>query len=66
MLIDLLDLFEGVPPKEVETMFIPQGALAYRGAAGHYTVKGNQHVAQALLERLQQLPAWNLSSELPL
>jgi hypothetical protein len=37
-------------------LFIAKDALDYRGAAGHYTAKGNQYVADVLYERLLALP----------
>ena len=52
-LIDLVGLFDSLEPTERAAMFIPEGAISYRGATGHYTAKGNEYVAQALLERMR-------------
>lgn len=56
LFIDLVEEFKDWTPDELATMFIPKGALDYQGAAGHYTAKGNQYVADVLYERLLALP----------
>ena len=61
--IDLVHVFDRLPPSEVASMYIPEGAIAYRGAEGHFTAKGNEYVARALLERLQPMLAQDLPQE---
>ncbi|MCL4302727.1 MAG: hypothetical protein KJ077_43970 [Anaerolineae bacterium] len=56
LFLDLVEEFKDWPPDERATMFIAKGALDYQGAAGHYTAKGNQYVADVLYERLLALP----------
>lgn len=56
LFIDLVEEFKDWPQDELATMFIARDALDYQGAAGHYTAKGNQHVADVLYERLLALP----------
>jgi hypothetical protein len=56
LFIDMVDEFRNLPPDELAQMFIQEGEIAYRGAAGHYTVKGNQYVADRLYEALMALP----------
>ena len=55
--IDLIDEFKDLPPDELAKMFIQEGQVTdYSLAAGHYTVKGNQYVADALYKRLLASP----------
>ncbi|MBE7472745.1 MAG: hypothetical protein HS114_26750 [Anaerolineales bacterium] len=55
-LLDLVDTFKGLPAGELDSLFIQKGEIDYQGAAGHYTVKGNQYVADVLYEQLMALP----------
>jgi hypothetical protein len=54
-LIDLVPDLNSLSGREVETFFIKAGDLPYRGAEGHYTVRGNQFIARALYRRLSAL-----------
>jgi hypothetical protein len=56
LLIDLLDDIQKLDEKEIKPLFIGERDLAYIGAAGHYTPKGNALVAKMLYERLRKLP----------
>lgn len=54
--IDLIETFRSLPTNQVQTMFIPEGELDFPGAAGHYSVEGNQWVASSLHEVLLAMP----------
>ena len=54
---DLADDFHRLSPEDLDRFFIPQGALAYPGAAGHYTEAGNAYVADLIYHRLLADPA---------
>lgn len=54
--IDVIEAFREVPPDRVQELFIPEGALDFPGAAGHYSVKGNEFVARLLYDALLALP----------
>ena len=56
LLIDLVDMFKDLPSAELTSLFIQKGEIDYQGAAGHYTSKGNQYVADALYKQLMALP----------
>jgi hypothetical protein len=54
---DLIDEFKGLSADELAEMFIQEEqAKEYNGSAGHYTIKGNQYVADVLYEKLLALP----------
>ena len=53
MFLDLVDDFMKIPDAEIEQLFI-QKSIRYLGA-GHYTVKGNQYVADMIHKRLLPL-----------
>jgi hypothetical protein len=55
--IDLSASCRGLPAAEQDGLFIPEGAVPYYGAVGHYSVKGNLWVANALLQRLRPVVA---------
>ena len=55
--IDVIEELRQLPADEVQSLFIPEGELDFPGAAGHYSVKGNQYVARILYERLLALPS---------
>ena len=47
--IDLVDEFKDLPPDKLAEMFIQEEQVKdYSGTAGHYTIKGNQYVADVL------------------
>jgi hypothetical protein len=50
--IDLIPDFRALPPAQVQELFIPEGEIDFPGAAGHYSVQGNEYIAQKLNERL--------------
>jgi hypothetical protein len=52
--IDLLDDFQRLTPSEAATLFIPAGQMIYEGHEGHYTVAGNELVAQLLDAKLRE------------
>ncbi len=54
--IDVVEEFRKLPPDQAQALFIPDGALDFPSAAGHYSVMGNQYVAQLLYEKLMALP----------
>ena len=54
--IDVVEAFKTLPPSEVERLFIPEGAMDPLGLASHYTVAGNEYVAQTLYQRLTSRP----------
>lgn len=50
--VDLVEALRALPRPEAEAFFIPEGALEFRAAEGHYTADGNAWVAERLAERL--------------
>ena len=53
-LINVLESFRNLPDGEAEEMFIPEGQLGYRGAAGHLNNQGNQLVADIIYKSLRE------------
>jgi hypothetical protein len=53
--VDLVPDLRQVAPDSVDGLFIPRGALAFRGAAGHYTEAGNVWVEKLLRARVPEL-----------
>ena len=56
LFIDLVDEFRKLPSDEVQGMFLSDDDIDYPGAAGHYTVKGNEFVAEVLYNKLVSFP----------
>ena len=56
LLVDLTDAFNGLSSEEVTSLFIQEGQLDYTNAGGHYTVSGNQRLADILHEKLLSFP----------
>jgi hypothetical protein len=54
--IDLVDDFRQLPEDELESLFIPNGAIDFPGAAGHYSVKGHEYIANRLYQELMTHP----------
>ena len=54
--IDLVDDFRQLPEDELESLFIPNGAIDFPGAAGHYSVKGHEYIANRLYQELMAHP----------
>jgi hypothetical protein len=54
--IDLVDDFRALGPDQLYPLFIQEGELDFPGAAGHYSVRGNEVVARRLYEALISLP----------
>lgn len=54
--IDLVDDFRTLPSSDVPALFLHEGEVDFPGAAGHYTVSGNEYIAQRLYEELTALP----------
>jgi hypothetical protein len=52
--LDLSDDCRGLPPAELDGLFIPPGAVPYYGAVGHYSTDGNRWVANTLTQRLRR------------
>lgn len=51
--VDLVEWIRELPAGRIESLFIPEGALEYASAAGHYTALGNELVARELSARLR-------------
>jgi hypothetical protein len=56
ILIDLVEDFRKLPEDEIEALFIPNGAIDFPGAAGHYSARGNEYIARRLSEELLARP----------
>jgi hypothetical protein len=54
--LDLIPEFRTLLPKQMQSMFIGRGDLAYRASAGHYTEEGNAYIARALYKNLLATP----------
>jgi len=54
--IDPIDDLRKLSQEEIATLFIPKGAVAYAGAAGHYTGHGHAVVEGMVHERLMSFP----------
>lgn len=54
--LDLTDDFRRLPPEELDKLFMPQGAVDFPGAAGHYSEAGNAFVADLIYRRLAANP----------
>lgn len=54
--IDLVDDFRALTPDQLYPLFIQEGELDYPGAAGHYSVQGNELIARRLFEALISFP----------
>jgi lysophospholipase L1-like esterase len=52
-LINVVDTFRRLTDAEADAMFIREGQLAYRGAAGHLTNQGNRLVAEVIYNGLE-------------
>jgi hypothetical protein len=50
--IDLVDDLHAVPADEIADYFIQPGAVPYLRAEGHYTVRGNEFIAQDLYRKI--------------
>jgi hypothetical protein len=55
--IDGVEALRSLPPAEIQPLFIPEDALDFPAAAGHYSVEGNAFVAQLIYDHLLALPA---------
>lgn len=55
-LIDVLAEFRSLPYLDVSSAFIPEGQVAYTGAAGHLNARGNALVAKAVYQALMNEP----------
>jgi hypothetical protein len=49
--LDLVEDLRGVPADAVDALFIPEGAIDFAAAAGHYTPEGNRRVAEWIYAR---------------
>ncbi len=47
--VDLVAELRRLPPDSLESLFLPEGAVAFRSAGRHYTPRGNAWVARELL-----------------
>lgn len=54
--LDLVAPFRQLPPDQAQALFIPEGALDFPGAAGHYSIAGNEFMAGLIYEALLALP----------
>ncbi|GAB4458500.1 MAG: hypothetical protein Kow0031_38870 [Anaerolineae bacterium] len=50
---DLVEDFRRLPADSLYLLFIPEGNTHFPQAAGHYSVRGNEFIAQTLYDRLQ-------------
>ncbi len=56
LFIDLVDEFRQLSRDEMNALFIPNGAIDFPGAAGHYSAKGNEYIAHRLYQELLAQP----------
>src|SRR5262249_3191869 len=56
-LINAISIFRSLPYEHVADMFIREGQIDYRDAAGHLNDRGNEFVAKAIYEALANQPA---------
>lgn len=56
-LINLFSEFRSLPYEDVVKMFIPEGQIEYRSAAGHLNNQGNEFVARVINKELKNYPA---------
>lgn len=54
--LDLIRAIRKVPPRNLQSLFIPRGSSAHEAAGGHYSVKGNGFIAARVHEALLALP----------
>ncbi len=54
--IDLVEDFRKLSEDDIDELFIPNGAIDFPGAAGHYSAKGNEYIANRLYEELTTRP----------
>lgn len=54
--LDLVEDFRQLPEDDIDEMFIPNGAIDYPGAAGHYTAQGHDYIAKRVYEELLAHP----------
>jgi hypothetical protein len=55
--LDLVERIRALAPEQISEFFIPEDVLAFPGAAGHYSVRGNRWVARQLHARIRRLVA---------
>jgi hypothetical protein len=49
---DLVEDFRQLPADQIYTLFLHENQVDFPAAAGHYSVRGNEFVAQKLYDRL--------------
>jgi hypothetical protein len=54
--VDVLEAFRSLTYGDAIDMFIPEGRVAYPGAAGHLSLRGNQFVAELIAQALATHP----------
>ena len=54
--LDLVEDFRKLPEDQIGDLFIPNGAIDFPGAAGHYSAKGHAYIAKRLYEELLTYP----------
>jgi hypothetical protein len=54
--IDLIGDFRNLPLMQVQSLFVREGEVEFPGAAGHYSVEGNEYIAQQLYQKLLSFP----------
>ena len=64
---DLVRDLRDLPPGGLERLFIQEGSGTHEAAGGHYSVRGNEYIADRLHERLAEIPeiAARLASQDP-
>ena len=58
--IDLVPALRRLSIRDMATMFIPPGVMEYAYAAGHYTVRGNRFVRDAIIDEARRHPRLRL------
>ena len=61
--VDLVTGFKELADQEAEALFFREDAMGYAGAEGHYTVRGNEYVAQRLRDELAAIIAGSRAPE---
>lgn len=54
--IDLVEDFRNLPEDDIKGLFIPNGAIDFPGAAGHYSAEGNEYIARQLYKKMMADP----------
>ncbi len=55
-LIDLFDDFRGLEPGDLPELFFQRDIPGYKASKGHYTEKGNQYIAELIINKIADNP----------